>query len=565
LKRIFLLFLYLNIYTLFFFSINAQELSLEIETENTANKDVINALEIPNSFRDYITLKKELDTVSNKLNKLGFIENELLLLSKKNDSSYHALFKLGNQFTQVNVFYASEDVSEEELLTISKTVTANYFVIPFVEVEQTLQNLNNILIKKGNAFASVSLSEIIPKDNNTLTAKLKLNKGQKRTIDKIIIKGYEKFPVSFIKYFARIRKDKTFNQEKLLEQSKNLSSLGFVTSTKPPEILFKKDSTTVYLYLKKKNNNSFDGILGFSTDEEKQKLVFNGYLNLILSNNLNFGEKIILNYKGDGNQQQSFRVRTEFPYLFKTPMGANFELNIFKRDSSFLTVNKQALAYYQLGRSSKVYIGYKDYESNVLLDNQIETNNLTDYNSSFLLLGIDYLVPQNEPLFPFKTNFSLFSEIGKRESATGTIQQFKIIFEGDYIFSLNKRNSIYIKNSTSTLVSDSYFTNELIRFGGINSIRGFDENSIDATLFTILNTEYRYLLNTTTYIHSIIDIGYFENKAALINEQLVSFGFGFAFLSKAGLFKLNIANGTTKSLPFKFSNTKIHISIRSNF
>ena len=50
-----------------------------------------------------------------------------------------------------------------------------------------------------------------------------------------------------------------------------------------------------------------------------------------------------------------------------------------------------------------------------------------------------------------------------------------------YIFNLNYKNSIYLKNSTQLLNSENYLTNELFRFGGINSIRGFNENSIDAS------------------------------------------------------------------------------------
>ncbi len=44
---------------------------------------------------------------------------------------------------------------------------------------------------------------------------------------------------------------------------------------------------------------------------------------------------------------------------------------------------------------------------------------------------------------------------------------------------LNSKNSIFIKNQSYYLQSDSYVINELYRFGGINSIRGFNENSLD--------------------------------------------------------------------------------------
>ena len=134
-----------------------------------------------------------------------------------------------------------------------------------------------------------------------------------------------------------------------------------------------------------------------------------------------------------------------------------------------------------------------------------------------------------------------------------------------HIFNLNFKNSIYLGNSTSVLSSETYLTNELFRFGGINSIRGFSENSIDASLFSVLNTEYRYLLGRTTYLHSIIDLAYFENQTLNLKEELYSFGLGLGLQTEAGVFKLNIANGVSATQNFKFSNTKIHISLSSRF
>ena len=130
---------------------------------------------------------------------------------------------------------------------------------------------------------------------------------------------------------------------------------------------------------------------------------------------------------------------------------------------------------------------------------------------------------------------------------------------------LNYKNSIFLQNNTSTLFSDNYLTNELYRFGGINSIRGFDENSIDASFYSVLKTEYRYQFNEGLYIHSIIDVGYFENKTLGIKEKLYSYGIGLGLQTKPGLLKLNIANGNLENQTFKFSNTKIHLILSSRF
>ena len=67
------------------------------------------------------------------------------------------------------------------------------------------------------------------------------------------------------------------------------------------------------------------------------------------------------------------------------------------------------------------------------------------------------------------------------------------------------------------------------------------------------------------YIHSILDVGYLENKLTSQKEKLYGFGFGFGLLTKTGLLKLNYANGKNENQKFKFSNSKIHISLIADF
>src|SRR5690606_12228274 len=190
---------------------------------------------------------------------------------------------------------------------------------------------------------------------------------------------------------------------------------------------------------------------------------------------------------------------------------------------------------------------------------------IEDFKSKFLIFGGTYIKTQNRDLFPTKTTILLDAGIGTRERESLTEDQLRVETTINNIFNLNFKNSIFVQNITSVLFSDSYLVNELYRFGGINCIRGFNENSIDASLFSIINTEYRYQFNEGIYMHSIIDLGYFENETLSIKQNLYSFGIGLGLSTKAGLFKFNIANGIAENQDFNFSNTKIHISISSRF
>ena len=73
--------------------------------------------------------------------------------------------------------------------------------------------------------------------------------------------------------------------------------------------MFKQDSTTLYVYLEKTKAIFFDGFLGFGTNENNGQIEFDGYVNLSLVNNLNYGESFSLNYKSDEIDQKTLNVK----------------------------------------------------------------------------------------------------------------------------------------------------------------------------------------------------------------------------------------------------------------
>ena len=559
------LFLYLIIYTALTGTATGQNLRLEIDSQQAVSKSLADSLGLPVEANDTRTLQQTVDSVRIRLRRWGYLQSDVGDLYKNNDSVFTLSVIPGPRYKVLKVRYNPSSFDQAELRRISRSVESDHFYLRFPDTENALSRLSELKAKYGKPFARIRLSEFRHPGIDTLEATLNISEGQRRLIDSLVVRGYDKFPASFIKYYAGIRTGQPFDRQRINRKNDVLDGLGFAGSLKPPEVLFEADKTTLFLYLQKQNNNLFDGILGFTTDEESGDLRLNGYLNLELNNNLNYGEQLLINYKADGREQQNFRVRTQLPYLFGTPVGAELELRIFKRDSTFSTTDQSARLTYQISPMLSGYAGYKGVQSSNLQNDLLAGAAVEDYSGSFVQAGLRLAIPKNDLLWPLTTFAELASEFGNRERSTRTDDQTRISLEAYQLFRLNYNNAIFVRNLTSALFSDSYLTNELFRFGGIINLRGFDENSIDATLFSVLNTEYRYRFNEGFYAHSIIDLAYFENEINQQNEQLYSFGFGFGFLTKAGVLRLNVANGNSSGQNFRFSNTKIHISLTSKF
>ncbi|MCB0462239.1 MAG: hypothetical protein KDC81_06000 [Flavobacteriaceae bacterium] len=552
-------------WTLSYTSSLAQNLTLKILGSNESETKIIDSLTYKNSFNNYKTLNEEVLLFNKRLQNIGYIENELVQTEKTNDSAYQTIFNLKQRFYTIYIYYDKNLIPDDLIKRVSTNFNDVYFVLPIPKIESSLEIINTELTNKGLPFAKFNLNNIEKKDATNLQADLFVDSTSKRTIDNIIVKGYEQFPKSYIKHFLKIKREQQFNLTNIKKKTERLNDLRFSNQTKSPEVLFTKDSTTLYLYLEKTKSNTFDGFLGFGTNESTNKIEFDGYLNLNLVNNLNYGEQFLIQYKSDENDQKTFDANLTLPYLFGLPLGTELGLNIFKKDSTFTTVNQEASVFYQLNSRHKLLAGINAVQSNNLLDENTTTN-ISDYSSIFY--KIRYIF--NKPVlydYLFPTDFIIDASLGtgKRTSDVLNEQQLETKLTISKILNLDEKNSFFIKANAKALFSDSYFVNELFRFGGINSIRGFEENSLLASHYGLINFEYRFRLNSSIYLHSITDAAYFKNKVIDAKEKLFGFGFGFGILTKAGLLKLNYANGKSENQNFKLSNSKIHLSLNAIF
>ncbi|MFD1063867.1 POTRA domain-containing protein [Winogradskyella litorisediminis] len=542
---------------------SGQNLSLVIIGETKAATKVIDSLNYAKQFKDFNTLDLEVKSVKSKLINGGYIDSKIEKLKKTADSLYTAHIYIGEKIDTIRVFFKNKFNSK--LLKFSEVeISTHYFDVSINNLQKTLNQLNKRIAEQGDPFSTLQLKNIRKSSSKLIEADLFIKTNQKRRIDKIIVKGYEKFPKSFIKRFLKLKKGQSFNLEEIKSKTSELQNLRFAKESKPPEVLFTSDSTSLYLYAEKTRSNNFDGYLGFGTNENTGRLNFDGYVDLRLINNLNYGESLRLFYKSDEIDQQTFDVNLDAPYLFGSPIGLELGLKIFRKDSTFSTTRQQAKLNYQINPNNRLSAGLGSSVSSDLLNSNSIL--IDDYNSSFYQIGYNYIKPQYyDPLFPINFWFDVNANFGNRAQNSVETQQNAFSLEAYKIFNLNTRNSFFIRLTGATLNSDNYLDNELYRFGGINSIRGFEENSLVANLFGVLNTEYRYRLSNSIYVHSVIDAAYFENDITQSKTKLFGFGFGLGLLTKAGLFRLNYSSGKTENIPFKLSDSKIHVSLTSTF
>ena len=540
----------------------AQELQLKLISNDSIETNVINSIGYPRTFLDFEELQTEVTLFKDQLFHRGYIEAQILDIIQT-PPLITVRLALGSKYDFIQL-YASKSIFDLlELDGIKTNDSRPYYAVEIAALEPLLNSLTELLTTKSYPFASISLKKIAAIDQSTLRADLVVETKKSRQLQSVELKGYEKFPRSFIKHYLGIKPNTPFDLKAIQSKTEAINQLLFAKQIRPAEVLFTQDTTRVYLYLEKIKSNRFDGFLGFGSDENSGALELNGYLNLNLINNLNFGESFRLNYRSDENDLKTFQTQLTLPYLFKSPIGSELELNIFKKDSTFTTAEQAINLFYQVNPKQKVFLGVRSTQSNAL--GQETNSNLVDYKTNAYELKYTYQqrTPQNL-LFPLSGSLELRLSRSKRKTINTTTNQLLYLLNASKIFNLNQKNSFNLNLQLQGIDSDTYLFNELIRFGGINSIRGFEENSINTSGLGILVSEYRYQLSPTLYIHSIIDAGYFRTPTQP-DQKLYGFGVGFGLLTDAGLLKFNFANGQVENQNFRFSDSKIHLSLRTTF
>ncbi len=545
---------------LFLFSpyLYSQQFYLKIEGNSSIENKIIDSIGYIKTHKDIKNLLESQQKFNQNLIKIGYLENELLETKKTNDSSFTFIYRLGNLTRNIEIKIDSLSNEVKEILNLKKSE-----IILLSNTENFINEKLNLLEKKGFAQSKIKLNNF-NKTNTLLQADLIIELNQVRKINNLVFQGYSQFPNGIKKVFLRKYQSKPFNKSIIKKIHSDFNALPFVTQTKYPEVLLTTDSTKVYLYLEKRKNNTFDGFLGFGNNEETQKLQFNGYLDLNLYNNLNSGERFNLYWKNDGNKQSTFNVNLDLAYIFKSPMALKANLKIFKQDTIFQNSSFDFDLGYMINYNTKAFIGYKDNVSEAI--QKTPSSFVKDLKSTFVTTTFEHKkIDFDDSLFPDKFSFFTKFGIGDRTASSIKTNQFFAQFQVQQLLELNKKNYIHLKNDTYYLQSNDYFTNELYRFGGIQSIRGFNENSLQGNVFSGIFAEYRYVVSSNLYFYSITDFGYYQDKANNSKDQLYGLGFGFGLISNGGLFNLVYANGSTSNQTIKLSNSIVQISFKTYF
>ena len=557
--------------------------NLKIQCEENIPDDIFKSYK--NVQGDSIFIQNQLKLFLNDLYASAYLAASIDSIRFDSINAYVYLYR-GHQYSWSKLDFSDLEPELEDKLNLRKN---DFNIVDLTELQELKSNILSFYENSGYPFVSVSFNSF-EIDDSIFNAKVNVDKGDYYTIDSLIIKGDAKISSNYIKKTIQINPGVPFNQQRINEISKNINNLNFLSEIKPAEIEFKQDAVDLYLYLKNKKANMFNGIIGFLSDNEKtSKLLITGELNLNLVNSFGRGEEILLNWEKLESSTQKLDVGFNYPYIFKSNFGIDTDFGLYKKDSTYLSLN--AGLGLRLFLNNNDYIkGYYSYKnSSIIGDDEANSTSINYADLKSNIFGaLYYLNKLDYNLNPRKgVELNMFGGVGSKKiiDAKNTIDSLNVNIDDKTIeveagldlnifFPIYNNFVFHFGNTTRYMDQFAnkgqeilFFENELYRFGGAKSLRGFDESIFYSSIYSLQNIEIKYLFEQNSAFYIFWNGAYYyKNVSQIVTEDFPwGFGLGLDFDTKAGIFSISYALGKQFDNPIEIQTAKIHFGYISRF
>ena len=461
----------------------------------------------------------------------------------------------------------------------------------FIEIEKLKERIVRQAENNGYPFASIFLDSINFNENK-VEAKLFLKKGKPIFFDSLNWKGDVKISESYLRNYLGIHAGDPYSRKKVLQIKTRIQELPFLKEKENVTINFLEDKANVNLTLDKKKASRFDFLIGVlpSNGNPEKKLLITGTFNAEMQNQFGLGERIFVSFERLRPQTQELELAFAYPYILDLPFGVDAKFNQYKRDSTYTDIIGDFGVQYLLEGGNYLKAFWKTTSSNLI---SVDTNAIRQ--GRFL-----EILDVKNPAFGLEANWQKLDYrfnprkgwriLAKGSAGTRQIKQnqaildvdesfydtlpgktFRFSLEGtvERYFPIMERSAVKASAQTGAIISEeAVFQNEQYRLGGNRLLRGFDEESIFATFFTVFTLEYRLLVGQNSYFYAFSDYAYLEDRRSgrpLRVDHPLGFGAGLTFETGAGLFGISVAAGKTDGVAADFRNPKIHFGYVSIF
>ncbi|MEQ8525648.1 BamA/TamA family outer membrane protein [Gracilimonas sp.] len=464
------------------------------------------------------------------------------------------------ELNEIQVTYAGELDSS----------VVNQSEIPFsnqalrTEIAELIYQLQD----QGFPFAEASIISLKPDSVScTVEAEVVIETGARIEQSEIYFSGAKVNSQDYLRKISRYNSSRVITPDYLRYLRSNLNSSGLFNAVEPAQIYLRNGEPVIIFQMEERSLNQFDGLIGYVPDAAGNGQIV-GDAELSLWNVLTQGNGFDFRYQRLRPETSQLNLGASQDWIGNIPVGVSAGFQLYQNDTTYQSRDFELDGYYLMGAGFKLMggVGFQSTTSGNNLPVVIEP----DGQKRTARLGFEYTNLDRYDVPTSGSSVRLMLGIANKDLSEDSSSSFT-----QNILELTVRNYIPIfeKSVIATslhgflLESEKITTNDLTRFGGANSFRGYAEQQFRAGTMLWGDVEYRFLLNRQSYLFGFGAVGGYQRPKLLtemsndfrITDYLFSTGFGLSYQTQIGRLKFTYAISPEESI----GNGKVHFGIRT--
>ncbi len=449
--------------------------------------------------------------------------------------------------------------------------------------------------EEGYPFAAVRL-EGLQLVENAIRARVTMQLNEAVHIEKIELHGDAQIRMAYLRHHLDIKEGDLFSRGRIMAIRPVLESMPFLKITDDPTVEFLGSGAHLHIYADRANASQFDVLLGLMPSlMEDRRFQLTGDVKALLVNPFGSGERLQLNFQNLMPGTQQLDLRIAYPFVAKSPFGIEVKFDLYKRDTTYIDVNYRLGLQRHLRQANYIELFAEQlatFLTGVDTRRIRQTKKLPDFiDVRQRLFGLRYHLEQLDyrlnPRRGYDLTFDLSyglrkilknTTIASLKDTDDTGLSYERLYDDLVLqsarYRLQGRAAAFIpmlRSSTLKLglatgyigSAQGLFDNELFRIGGSRLLRGFNEESIFANLFSIATAEYRLLFDQRSFVFLFVDGGYYRRNSVsdITYGAPVGFGAGLNLETKVGIFAISYAVGRDVGSPLSLRSGRIHFGM----
>ncbi len=447
-------------------------------------------------------------------------------------------------------------------------------------LEESIHSALNYYQDNGYPYSSISVGRIFIDTNRAkVNLYVTISPDNFTSIKYIILRGKSETNPDVIQREIRFIPGEMYNQSRINKIPIKLNKMKLFDNVSPPEFFLNVNNEGVLLLgLQDRNNNTFDGIIGYIPSQKQNESGYmTGFIDISFRNLFGTARSAIFKWQKLNPLSSDIEFSYFEPWVFNFPINAGARFTQIKQDTTYISWSFEPRLEFNATDQFSIIL-LSGYQRTIPALNS--TNILYVFNSTKTSAGLAVKFDsRDDPFVPlngiyFKTEYSY---IAKKINNSGTMaaanldnsykQQSTNLSIGIFT-ELMKQNVLYTGLTVKTVLGDLIEVSDYFQFGGTNTLRGYRENQFMGQKIAYSTIEYRIILEPKTYAFTFFDAGVFQTSAnsqgngiANLTVYKQGYGAGLNFQTGLGIMNVSYALAAGES----FSQGKIHFGLKNEF